>query len=261
MTLLSSRCIVIKIGSSLLINETNNSINAVWLNTLIEDVVLLLSHNINVILVSSGAIAYGKIALNITSEELSVDKKQAAAAIGQIQLLHQYQTFLNQHQLKGAQVLLNSEDTNHTVRRNNIRSTLKQLLEMNIIPIINENDSVATVEMRYGDNDQLAANVAELVNADTLILLSDIDGLYTDDPRINSSAQLISLIEALNEDILAMAKNSSTDFGSGGMITKLKAAEIAMKCGCNMLITLGKTPYPIKTFLASNKGTWFKSNQ
>lgn len=261
MQLLSSQCIVIKIGSALLVDEEKYCVNTTWLTSLIEDVVDLIKQNIKVVLVSSGAMAYGKISLGIRNQQLALDSKQAIAATGQIQLMHNYQALLNQHQIKAAQVLLNLDDTENRRRYINLRNTLQKLLEMNIVPIINENDSLATAEIRYGDNDRLAARVAQLVDANSLILLSDIDGFYTNDPRLDSKATLIPLIKALTPEIIAMAKNSSTNYGSGGMITKLEAAKIAMSSGCNMLVAAGKPMHPIQHFLKTNKGTWFKSKK
>lgn len=259
MDLLSCQSIVIKIGSALLVDESGACLNEVWLKSLIEDVLSLTQQGIKVIIVSSGAMACGRFSLALGKKQLSLDSKQAISAVGQIELMHHYQALLNQHQLKAAQVLLTLEDTESRARYINLRNTLKKLLEMSIIPIINENDSVATEEIRYGDNDRLAARVAQIVDADALILLSDIDGFYTDDPRINPKAEIMPLVEHLTPEILAMAKGSSTNYGSGGMRTKLDAAQIATGSGCNMLITLGKPLNPIKRFLTSNKGTWFKS--
>ncbi len=260
MDLLSCKRIVIKIGSALLVDESGECLNTAWLTSLVDDVVELTHRGIKIIIVSSGAMACGRFILALGNKQLSLDSKQAISAVGQIELLHHYQALLNQHDLKAAQVLLTLEDTEARARYINLRNTLKKLLEMSIIPIINENDSVATAEIRYGDNDRLAARVAQIVDADALILLSDIDGFYTDDPRRNAEAQLIPLVEGLTPDILAMAQGSSTNHGSGGMKTKLDAADIAMSGGCHMLITLGKPLNPIKHYLLNQKGTWFKSD-
>ena len=261
MRLLSSQCIVIKIGSSLLLNEAGEHIDTPWLDSLIEDIAELGKQNIKIVLVSSGAIAYGKLLLNITAKQSSLESREAIASLGQIQLMHSYQALLNKHNMKGGQVLLSLDDMNNAERCIHLKKTLKKLMEMNIIPIINENDSVATEAMRYGDNDQLAAKVAALLGADTLVLLSDIDGLYTNDPRTDPHAKLIPYIEELTPAIRSMAKKSSTHYGSGGMVTKLNAAHIAMNSGCDMLITAGQSIRPISHFIATNKGTWFKSDR
>lgn len=257
MPLTSSRRIVIKIGSALLIDEKTQSINTPWLISLIDDVVALSQEGIELILVSSGAIACGKINLGITGKHLSLDKQQAASAVGQIQLIHTYQSLLKQKNLKAAQILLTLDDSENRRRSLNLRNTLNSLLAMKVIPIINENDSVATSEIRYGDNDRLAARVAQMINADTLILLSDVDGLYTSDPKRDNSATFIETVEELSPSILSMAKTVSSQHGSGGMITKLAAAKIAMSSGCRMLITAGKPLHPIQHFISTKRGTWF----
>lgn len=257
MKLTDSQCLVIKIGSSLLVDEEKGRVNMPWLASLIADVAELYASGMKVVIVSSGAMAYGKIALELTDKNLSLDHKQAISAVGQIQLTHDYQQLLQQYNIKAAQVLLTLDDTENRLRYINLRNTLKKLLELGVIPIINENDSITTMEIRYGDNDRLAARVAQMVDADTLVLLSDIDGLYTDDPRFNKDAKLIPEIKSLTTDILAMAKDSGSNYGSGGMITKLQAAKIALSSGCRMLITKGKKSNPLRNHIQTNIGTWF----
>ncbi len=257
MKLTSSQCIVIKIGSSLLIDEQGEGINVPWLTSLIDDVTTLIQQQKSVVLVSSGAVALGRFLLGDASQLCSLDGKQAASAIGQIQLLQHYHTLFAAKQIKTAQVLLTLDDTEDRRRYINLRNTFKKLLELNVVPIVNENDSVGTNEIRYGDNDRLSARVAQMVDADTLILLSDIDGFYTDNPHTNKEARLLSQIEHLTADIVAMAKESSTNVGSGGMITKLDAARIVMNSGCHMVITSGKHLHPITHYLQTEKGTWF----
>jgi glutamate 5-kinase len=257
MFLENSKCLVIKVGSALLVDEAGQCINQTWLSSLIDDINRFKNKGIKVVIVSSGAIALGKIALKLTGQQLSLDSKQAAAATGQIQLINLYQTLLAEHDVKAAQVLLTLDDTENRQRYVNLRNTLNKLLEMDIIPIINENDSVATAEIRYGDNDRLAARVAQMLAADTLVLLSDVDGLYTDDPRKNSAAALIANVPKLTDDIMAMGKPSRSQHGTGGMATKLSAAKIAVNNGCRMLITSGHAMHPLTHFMQTQKGTWF----
>ena len=260
MNLLSARSLVIKIGSALVVDQEKGSPNVEWLESLVDDIHKLTQQNIRVVLVSSGAIAYGNLSFNLPRKNLSLDSKQALAAIGQIELMHQYQQLLNKKGMKAAQVLLNLHDTEDRRRYINLKNTLNRLLDLGVVPIINENDSMATSEIRYGDNDRLAARVAQLIDADTLVLLSDIDGFYTDDPRLNKKATLIQEIESLTPEILNMAKDSSSNYGSGGMVTKLKAAEMVVNSGCHLLIAAGCHNHPISHFLDTQKGTWFRAN-
>jgi len=260
MKLTDSHTMVIKIGSALLIDEEQQSVHTKWLISLIDDIAKLIKQGIKVILVSSGAIAYGKISLGLTSKHLTLDGKQAASAVGQIHLMQTYHALLSEQGIKAAQILLTISDSENRGRFLNLRNTLYKLLKLGVVPIINENDSVATSEIRYGDNDRLAARVAQMVDADTLVLLSDIDGFYSDDPRKNNNAKLIPVIEKLTPDIIAMAKVSSSNYGSGGMITKLDAAKIATSSGCRMLITAGKHMHPLQHFIDTNQGTWFLSD-
>jgi len=252
--------VVIKVGSALLIDETDSTVHTKWLTSLIEDISQFLKRGIKVVLVSSGAIAYGKISLGLTTTHMSLDSKQAASAVGQIHLMQLYHQLFDQQGVKTAQILLTISDSEHRQRYLNLRNTLHKLLTLGVVPIINENDSVATSEIRYGDNDRLAARVAQMVDADTLVLLSDIDGFYTDDPRKNIQANFIPVIDNLDHEIIKMAKNSSSNYGSGGMITKLDAAKIATSSGCHMLITAGKQLNPLQHFIDTQRGTWFKSN-
>jgi glutamate 5-kinase len=251
-------CVVIKIGSSLLVDENTQRVSEHWLHSLIEDIVYLRHQGCKVVVVSSGSVALGCQHLGFQRHSLSLEKKQAAAAVGQIQLSQNYQRCLQNHNLSAAQILLSLDDSEDRKRFLNARNTMLTLLNMGVIPIVNENDTVATSEIRYGDNDRLAARVAQMVDADTLVLLSDIDGLYTADPRKNKDAAFIERVEDLNPDILAMATDSATKVGSGGMVTKLAAAKIAMTHGVWMLITLGTASHPIQTFLQQKKGTWFQ---
>ena len=206
---------------------------------------------------SSGAVALGRRCLQLKNNPLKLEEKQAAAAVGQIRLAHTYQAVLEQKGINVAQILLTLDDSENRRRYLNARNTLKTLLNLRIIPIINENDSVATTEICYGDNDRLAARVAQMINADTLVLLSDIEGLYSADPRLYPDAQFIHEVKELTADILAMAGESATEYGSGGMITKLMAAKIALASGCRMVIAAGKHFHPLKQIDGTEKNTWF----
>lgn len=249
--------IVIKIGSSLLIDPVAQTIRKEWLESLIADVKNCLLSGQQVIIVSSGAISLGRQNLGLKSSTFRLSEKQALAAIGQIQLANAYQTLLEQQELKAAQVLLTLEDSENRRRYLNARHTLEALLRFNVVPIINENDTVATAEIRYGDNDRLAARVAQMIEADVLVLLSDIDGLYTADPNRKADAKLIQTVTDLTDDILQMADQPTSAYGSGGMITKLMAAKITMSSGCKMVITAGKHLHPIDRIDQTERKTWF----
>lgn len=260
MFLENSKCLVLKIGSALLVDEDQARINETWLTSLVADVNGLVAQGTKVVIVTSGAIAVGKLVLALSGSTLTLDGKQAAAAVGQIQLINLYQNLLAQHDLVAAQVLLTLDDTENRQRFLNLRNTLHKLLELNIVPIVNENDSVATGEIRYGDNDRLAARVAQMLEADTLVLLSDVAGLYTDNPHTDPTAQLITDVESLTPEIMAMGKTSGSQHGTGGMITKLHAAKIAMDNGCRMLITSGRHSAPLSHFKKTKQGTWFHAH-
>lgn len=268
--LASAKRLVIKIGSALLVDSSSGAIHQSWLNSLIQDVAQCWQRGQEVILVSSGAIALGRRHIHtiaspgrsiatpvMTRGSLQLEQKQAAAAIGQIQLAHAYQAALAQYNITVAQVLLTLDDSENRRRYLNAKNTLLTLLKSRVIPVINENDTVATSEIRYGDNDRLAARVAQMVSADTLALLSDIDGLYTSDPRKNPNATLIPEVTEMTPDILAMAGEPSSQYGSGGMVTKLAAAKIAMAFGCKMVIAPGKHLNPLSRIDSSHEKTWF----
>jgi glutamate 5-kinase len=210
-----------------------------------------------VILVSSGAIAVGRRHLGLATGALRLEEKQASAATGQIRLAHAYQETLARHQITVAQILLTLDDTEERRRHLNARSTLNTLLKMGAVPVINENDTVATAEIRFGDNDRLAARVAAMISADTLVLLSDIDGLYTADPRKDKNATHIAEITEMTSDIEAMAGEAPTGYSSGGMVTKLAAARIAMSAGCRMAIADGRRMNPLQTILDGGTCSWF----
>src|SRR3984893_3473972 len=241
--LASARRLIVKIGSALLVAE-NGEIRRQWLAALAGDVARCRARGQEVILVSSGAIAVGRRHLGLTGRQLRLEEKQAAAATGQIRLAHAYEEALAKHGITVALILLTPDDTEERRRHLNARATLNQLLALGAVPVINENDTVATAEIRFGDNDRLAARVAQMVSADTLVLLSDIDGLYTADPRKDQGAILIPEVRELTAEVEAMAGDAPAGYSSGGMVTKLAAARIAMAAGCRMVIAMGKTMQP-----------------
>jgi glutamate 5-kinase len=256
-TLAAARRLIVKIGSALLVEESSGNVRRSWLDALADDVARCRQRGQEVLLVSSGAIAVGRRHLGLTGRALKLEEKQAAAATGQIRLAHAYQEALARHGITVAQILLTPEDTEERRRHLNARATLTQLLQLGAVPVINENDTVATTEIRFGDNDRLAARVAQMVSADTLVLLSDIDGLYTADPRKDDGARLIPEVRELTPEIEAMAGAAPAGYSSGGMITKLVAARIAMGAGCRMVIAKGKTPAPLAAIEAGAPATWF----
>ena len=232
--------IVIKVGSSLVTGSSNNIDNK-FLDSISSDIKYLHDQNKEVIIVSSGAIALGNI--NKNKKNLSLSESQAASSVGQIKLINGWESALKNKRIKIAQILITAEDTENRRRYLNARATFEELLKNKYIPIINENDTVATSEIRYGDNDRLAARVAGMLSADCLILLSNIDGLYTRDPK-SENGKLITEIKEIDEDIISMAGKES-DQGSGGMVTKIEAAKISMSAGCNMIISSGNNNNPI----------------
>lgn len=256
-SLASAKRLVVKIGSALLVDDESGGIRRRWLDALADDVAVLRARNVEVILVSSGAIAVGRRHLGLASGALKLEEKQAAAATGQIRLAHAYQETLARHDITVAQILLTLTDTEERRNHLNARSTLNALLKMGAVPVINENDTVATEEIRFGDNDRLAARVAAMISADTLVLLSDIDGLYTADPRKDQSASFIAEITELSAEIEAMAGEAPPGYSSGGMVTKLTAARIAMGAGCRMAIANGRTLHPLKAILDGGTCSWF----
>ncbi len=249
---------VIKIGSSLLIDDSGG-INVAWLESLVDDLATLHREGRDVLIVSSGAIALGARALGINRRRAGLAELQAAAAAGQFSLVNAYQRLLERHDMQAAQILLTRGDTESRRRFLNARSTLAELLSRRVVPVINENDTVSTDEIRYGDNDRLAARVAQLVMADALILLSDVDGLYDADPRERPDATHIPEVTEIDSRIEAIAGETRTDTGSGGMATKVKAARIAMRAGCSTIITLGSRLNPVRNVLAGGKATLFRA--
>lgn len=257
--LLNSKRVVIKIGSSL-IADNNLFLKEKWLISLAEDIAFLQKSGIEIIIVSSGAVALGKQSLGIVKRKLKLEEKQAAAACGQIELLKAYKEQFSRHSISIAQILLTIDDSENRRRYLNARNTFDTLLERNIIPIVNENDSVATLEIRFGDNDRLAARVSEMVMADLLIIFSDIDGLYDDNPITNKNAKFIPIIENITNEIRDMAGDPTSNVGTGGMVTKIMAAEIATSAGTNVIIAKGVHHHPIKKLLEKDaKYSLFKA--
>ena len=248
--------LVVKIGSALLVDDTNR-INRDWLNDLAEDIAILRAAGHQVLIVSSGAVAIGIHVLGINPRRSRLEELQASAAAGQVQLVNAYQDALGRHDIKAAQVLLTPDDTEVRRRFLNARGTLEKLLEHDIVPVINENDTVATDELRYGDNDRLAARVAQTVMADGLILFSDVDGLYSADPRSNAEAKFIPSVNNISEEHFAMAGDSGSSLGSGGMQTKLQAARIATHAGCATIIASGAIERPLHALANGGKCTVF----
>jgi glutamate 5-kinase len=253
----SARRVVVKIGSALLVEEGSGAIRREWLDALADDIAMLRARGAEVLVVSSGAIAVGRRHLGLVGRAIRLEEKQAAAATGQIRLAHAYQETLARHGITVAQILLTPEDTEARRRHLNARATMAQLLKLGAVPVINENDSVATEEIRFGDNDRLAARVAQMVSADTLVLLSDIDGLYTADPRKHADAARLPIVTEITAEIEAMGGEAATGYSSGGMVTKLAAAKIALAAGCRMAITFGKRPNPLRALDEGALATWF----
>ncbi|AWU94370.1 glutamate 5-kinase [Azospirillum ramasamyi] len=244
-TLLESRRLVVKIGSALLVDGETRQIRRDWLDALADDVAACRKRGQEVVIVTSGAVACGREHLGLVGRPLKLEEKQAAAATGQIRLAHAYQETLARHDVTVAQVLVTLEDTEERRRHLNARNTIDTLLRLGAVPVINENDTVATAEIRFGDNDRLAARVAQMVSADTLVLLSDIDGLYTADPRKDPDARHIPTVRELTPEIEGMAGEPPPGYSSGGMVTKIAAARVALSAGCRMVIAKGKRMNPL----------------
>ncbi len=249
--------IAIKVGSALLVDQ-HTGLRSEWLESLCSDVAALQKAGCEVMIISSGAIALGRSVLNQPSGALKLEENQAAAAVGQIALAPAWNNTLSAHGLIGAQILLTLEDTESRRRYLNARATLGELLKLGAIPIINENDTVATSEIRYGDNDRLAARVATMMDADLLVLLSDVDGLYTAPPIQNPAAEHLPVVDAITPEIEAMAGSAGSDLSRGGMRTKIDAAKIANQAGAAMIITNGKVNHPLQTFEEGARATFFK---
>lgn len=248
--------IVIKIGSALLVHD--GVLQEDWLAALTADIMSLKNQGKQVILVSSGAVALGLKSLGLKSRSNRLEDAQAAAAIGQIKLAQAYQNEFAAQGITIAQILLSIDDLEHRPRYLNARNTVDTLLEKGVVPVINENDSVATSEIRFGDNDRLAARVAQMMRADLLLLLSDIDGLYSADPRRHPDAEFVEHVTAITPQIEEMAgPPAEVTVGTGGMITKIMAAKIALAGGCSMVIMDGRTPAPVTRLVNGERGTLF----
>jgi glutamate 5-kinase len=254
----SYRRLVVKVGSSLLVDD-NGHLNRKWLETLAHDVASLQEQDHQILIVSSGAIAIGSAVLGINKRRARLEDLQAAAASGQVQLVHAYQEVLGAHGIGAAQVLLTPEDTENRRRFLNARGTLARLLERAVVPVVNENDTVATDEIRYGDNDRLAARVAQLIMADALVLLSDVDGLYTSDPGKDAGAEHIPEVTSITGEVQAMAGETRSDIGSGGMATKVQAARIATHAGCSTIIASGQIEHPLHALSSGARCTVFRA--
>jgi glutamate 5-kinase len=249
-SLATARRLVVKIGSALLVDSSTGRMRREWLDALADDVAMLRARGTEVIIVTSGAVAAGREHLGLVGRPLRLEEKQAAAATGQIRLAHAYQETLARHKITVAQVLVTLEDTESRRRHLNARATIDTLLKLAAVPVINENDTVATAELRFGDNDRLAARVAQMISADTLVLLSDIDGLYTADPRKDPTATLIPEVRELTPEIVGMAGEPPPGYSSGGMVTKIVAARVAMGAGCRMVIAKGQRLNPLAGLMA-----------
>jgi len=257
-----SRRIVVKVGSSLLVDERTGAANHDWLNALAADLARIKARGQQVLVVSSGAVALGRRRLGLARRKLDLPGKQAAAATGQSLLMHAWEQAFAPHGMIAAQALLTLADTETRARWLNARATMEVLLSLGVVPIVNENDTLATEEIRYGDNDRLAARVAQMIGADLLVLLSDIDGLYTADPRRDPKARHVALVTELTDEVDAMAGGANLDagVGSGGMATKIVAARIAAAAGCATLITLGGRPAPLSAVEDGGRATLIEAH-
>jgi glutamate 5-kinase len=252
-----ARRIVVKIGSSLLVDHAKGQLNSAWLESLAADMAVLRKAGKQVVVVSSGAIALGRHVLGLPRGVLPLEQSQAAAAVGQISLASAYQAILKSHGLTAAQILLTLGDTEERRRYLNARQTIGTLLAQGAVPVVNENDTVATSEIRYGDNDRLSARVASMMSADCLVLLSDIDGLYTAPPARGTDAKRLDVVRQITPEIEAMAGSAGTELSRGGMVTKIEAGRIALSSGTNMVISSGKILHPLRALSEGAPCTWF----
>ncbi len=252
-----ARRLVVKVGSALLVDPGSGRLNRAWLESLADDLARAARRGQQVIVVSSGAIALGRRRLGLGAQRLRLEESQAAAAVGQVRLAHAWQEVLSGRGLEVAQVLLTFEDTEDRQRYLNARATVGTLLALGAVPVINENDTVATAEIRYGDNDRLAARVAQMASAECLVLLSDIDGLYTADPRRDAGAEFVPEVREITAAVTASATGPTSAVGSGGMATKIAAAEIALAAGCSLCIASGGRTSPLLAIADGERCTWF----
>lgn len=249
--------VVVKIGSALLVDRQTGGLRHKWLTTLAGDVAALKAKGVDVVIVSSGSIALGRGVLGLNTVDLPLEQSQAAAAVGQIRLARAYEEVLDPHDIVTAQVLVTLDDSSDRRRYLNSRATLGQLLSMKVVPIVNENDTIATDEIRFGDNDRLAAQIAVTVGADVLVLLSDVDGFYTANPAFDPTAQRYDVVDRITPEIEAMAGDAGSGLSKGGMKTKLMAAKLATGAGCRMAITNGFIDHPLKALDEGASATWF----
>ncbi|HEY5166565.1 MAG TPA: glutamate 5-kinase [Pseudolabrys sp.] len=249
--------IVVKVGSSLLVDSSAGGLNRDWLASLAADLAALHQDKRDVLVVSSGAIALGRAVLKLPGGQLKLEDSQAAAAVGQIALARSWSEVLSAHAITAGQVLVTLGDTEERRRYLNARSTIDKLLEWRCVPVINENDTVATSEIRYGDNDRLAARVATMVSAGLLVLLSDVDGLYDKPPGSGADAKRVPVVARISPEIEAMAGASDSEFARGGMFTKIEAAKIATTAGTHMVIASGRVPHPLQAIAQGAACTWF----
>src|SRR5262245_5381671 len=251
------RRLVVKVGSSLLVDSDGGRLHDNWLSSLADDIAKLHQNKRDVLVVSSGAIALGRAVLKLPAGPLKLEDSQAAAAVGQIALARTWSAVLGRHGITAGQVLVTLQDTEERRRYLNARSTIDKLLEWRAVPVINENDTVATNEIRYGDNDRLAARVATMASADLLVLLSDVDGLYDAPPAENAEAKLVPMVEHITPRIEAMAGEAGSELSRGGMQTKIEAAKIATHGGTHMIIASGRVEHPLDAIAAGARCTWF----
>ncbi|ARP98905.1 glutamate 5-kinase [Pseudorhodoplanes sinuspersici] len=251
------RRIVVKVGSSLLVDAAAGKLREPWLRALCEDIASLHEGGRDILVVSSGSIALGRSVLKLPKGPLELEDSQAAAAVGQIALARIWAEMLSGHGITAGQILVTLGDTEERRRYLNARSTIDRLLKWKSVPVINENDTVATTEIRYGDNDRLAARVATMVSADLLVLLSDIDGLYDAPPSVKADAKLIPVVERITHEIESMAGASGSELSRGGMVTKIEAGKIVTNAGTHMVIASGKTMHPLRAIIDGGPCTWF----
>jgi glutamate 5-kinase len=251
------RRIVVKVGSSLLVDAEAGRLREAWLGALAEDLLDLHRDKRDLLVVSSGAIALGRSLLKLPAGTLKLEDSQAAAAVGQIELARTWAVALSRHGITAGQVLLTLGDTEERRRYLNARSTIAKLLEWRSVPVINENDTVATNEIRYGDNDRLAARVAAMASADLLVLLSDVDGLYDSPPGDSRDARLVPLVPRITREVEAMAGSSGSELSRGGMLTKIEAGKIATTSGVHMVIASGRVTHPLRAIADGARCTWF----
>ncbi|APX11493.1 glutamate 5-kinase [Tateyamaria omphalii] len=256
-SLTTAKRLVVKIGSALLVDRTTGALRTDWLAALARDVAWLEGRGVQVVLVSSGSIALGRGVLGLPTTDLALEQSQAAAAVGQIRLARAYEEALAPHGITTAQVLMTLEDSRDRRRYLNSRATLEQLIGLGVVPIVNENDTIATDEIRFGDNDRLAAQIAATIGADMLVLLSDVDGFYSANPAVDPAAQRYQVIDRITPDIEAQAGDAGSGLSKGGMKTKLMAAKTATAAGCAMAICQGAALRPLKALENGANATWF----